>query len=164
MDTCMSKADVIRNDSDELMPLDSALSFGEFLRVVLRLRGGNAVRVTDMVDLREFVKKSLDTHREYMGQRLRLLEQEILGSRACPHEAPLSEHVDANTNNSAVSAMKQARDGTKGKRVFLVSENAEDVASWYPQHSTCSESCIFHGGSRTSAAIGFTATDSPAVL
>jgi voltage-gated sodium channel len=129
MDTCMSKADVIRNDSDELMPLDSALSFGEFLRVVLRLRGGNAVRVTDMVDLREFMKKSMDTHREYMGQRLRLLEQEILGSRACPHEAPLSEHIDANTNNSAVSAMKQARDGTMGKRVVLVSENAQDVAS-----------------------------------
>eukprot|EP00933_Yihiella_yeosuensis_P039485 TRINITY_DN3352_c2_g1_i1.p1 TRINITY_DN3352_c2_g1~~TRINITY_DN3352_c2_g1_i1.p1 ORF type:complete len:806 (+),score=130.17 TRINITY_DN3352_c2_g1_i1:105-2522(+) len=36
------------------------LSFGEFLEVVLRLRGGNAAMVTDIVELREYVRQRLD--------------------------------------------------------------------------------------------------------
>jgi len=36
------------------------LSFNEFLQVVLRLRGGNNATVTDIVDLREYVRQRLD--------------------------------------------------------------------------------------------------------
>jgi hypothetical protein len=63
---------------------EPVLSHQEFLRVVMRLRGSNASTVKDIVDLREFVKTSLDTHREYMGQLLRNvgnMEQEILDSQ-----------------------------------------------------------------------------------
>lgn len=36
------------------------LSFSEFLNVILRLRGGHSARVTDIVDLREYVRHRLD--------------------------------------------------------------------------------------------------------
>ncbi|CAJ1355534.1 unnamed protein product [Effrenium voratum] len=52
-------------DLDTNSPLPSArrlrkLSFQEFLEVVLRLRGGNSATVTDIVDLREYVRQRFD--------------------------------------------------------------------------------------------------------
>jgi voltage-gated sodium channel len=46
------------------------LTFDEVLLVVLRLRGSNAAKVTDMVDLREFVKNSFVTHRQWLETRI----------------------------------------------------------------------------------------------
>lgn len=40
------------------------LSFPEFLEVVLRLRGGNSATVTDIVELREYVRQRLDRFEE----------------------------------------------------------------------------------------------------
>jgi len=65
--------------------------FSQFLRVVLRLRQTNSAKVTDVVDLREFIKKGMETHREHMDQRLRVLEHQIQESFAvtgAPCKAP----------------------------------------------------------------------------
>jgi len=39
---------------------DRSLSFTEFIKAILRLRGANAATVMDMVDLREYVRRRLD--------------------------------------------------------------------------------------------------------
>lgn len=59
------------------------LSFQEFISLVFRLRGVNAVKVGDLVELREFVKQRLDKNKVFIKQRLDELE-EHLGMRDRP--------------------------------------------------------------------------------
>lgn len=51
---------------------DVSLSFAEFIKAILRLRGANAATVMDMVDLREYVGRRLDR----MDQRLDEVEEQ----------------------------------------------------------------------------------------
>merc|ERR1712110_1177019 len=53
------------------------ISFDEFIDIILRLRGGNASTVADMVFLREFMRGRLDALEEDM-----LLQRQILGTFA----------------------------------------------------------------------------------
>lgn len=48
-----------RVDNENSIPLKK-LSFAEFIEVVMRLRGGNNASVTDIVDLREYVRQRFD--------------------------------------------------------------------------------------------------------
>mmetsp|Transcript_45475 Transcript_45475/g.142560 ORF Transcript_45475/g.142560 Transcript_45475/m.142560 type:complete len:603 (+) Transcript_45475:178-1986(+) len=57
--------EVVKEDEDgeqvmEKVMEERTLTFGEFLEVVLRLRGQNSATVMDIVDLREYVRKRLD--------------------------------------------------------------------------------------------------------
>eukprot|EP00747_Dinoflagellata_sp_TGD_P085875 gnl/TRDRNA2_/TRDRNA2_163051_c1_seq2.p1 gnl/TRDRNA2_/TRDRNA2_163051_c1~~gnl/TRDRNA2_/TRDRNA2_163051_c1_seq2.p1 ORF type:complete len:143 (-),score=45.02 gnl/TRDRNA2_/TRDRNA2_163051_c1_seq2:237-665(-) len=52
-------ADFIFDDEDGG---DSELEFGQFMEVVLQLRGSNNATVKDIVDLRKFVKNCFDHH------------------------------------------------------------------------------------------------------
>lgn len=83
-DTYVSTPFVIPGDSFQQIPAQTCLSHGAFLQVVFRLRKANSVKVTDMVDLRQFIKQRLDTHREYVSQRFQLLERQLLGAPVAP--------------------------------------------------------------------------------
>lgn len=72
------------------------LSFSEFLEVVLRLRGGNSATVTDIVDLREYVRQRLDRMDWRLGgngpgqsgAHLRTLRTMKSSSAASPNKLP----------------------------------------------------------------------------
>mmetsp|Transcript_46989 Transcript_46989/g.105379 ORF Transcript_46989/g.105379 Transcript_46989/m.105379 type:complete len:831 (-) Transcript_46989:146-2638(-) len=53
------------------------LSWGEFFAVIMRLRGSNSAKVTDIVDLREYVTGGMFRQREYFSQRLEQLEGQL---------------------------------------------------------------------------------------
>mmetsp|Transcript_15373 Transcript_15373/g.48445 ORF Transcript_15373/g.48445 Transcript_15373/m.48445 type:complete len:551 (-) Transcript_15373:25-1677(-) len=72
-----------QEEDDSVVPAaQQDLTFAEFLAVVMRLRGGNSAKVTDVVELREFMKLRLDVQREYIGERLDSLERRTLSGQA----------------------------------------------------------------------------------
>mmetsp|Transcript_57859 Transcript_57859/g.188059 ORF Transcript_57859/g.188059 Transcript_57859/m.188059 type:complete len:704 (-) Transcript_57859:72-2183(-) len=52
---------------------DKEISFEDFMQMVLELRGTNTATVKDCVDLRKFIKKSMDSLDEAMAKRKRAL-------------------------------------------------------------------------------------------
>lgn len=56
---------------------EKEIPFKEFASIVFRLRGANAVRVGDLVELREFVKFRLNKNKDYVGQRLDALQGQL---------------------------------------------------------------------------------------
>jgi len=81
------------------------LTFSKFLRTVLRLRGGNSAKVTDVVDLRDFIKQKLETHRDYMDSRLNFLETELHafsgGATAVSKESQATLHKRSSGSNKS---------------------------------------------------------------
>eukprot|EP00403_Amphidinium_massartii_P021618 CAMPEP_0178394726 /NCGR_PEP_ID=MMETSP0689_2-20121128/12855_1 /TAXON_ID=160604 /ORGANISM="Amphidinium massartii, Strain CS-259" /LENGTH=854 /DNA_ID=CAMNT_0020015365 /DNA_START=71 /DNA_END=2635 /DNA_ORIENTATION=+ len=61
-------------DSMKSGPSERELKWDEFFSVILRFRGSNGAKVTDIVDLREYVTGGMQRQREYLSQRLEHLE------------------------------------------------------------------------------------------
>lgn len=59
-DSTQGPDDTTSGSATERMNVTQKLSFAEFLDVVLRLRGGNAATVTDIVELREYMRQRFD--------------------------------------------------------------------------------------------------------
>jgi len=78
-DTLFEDKDVVSNIDVDAAKKEEDLSFAEFLRVVLRLRGGNAVQVNDIVELREYMKHNWRHQQERYLSRVDTLEQNLFG-------------------------------------------------------------------------------------
>jgi len=109
--------------------------FSQFLRMVLRLRQTNSAKVTDVVDLREFIKKGMETHREHMDQRLRVLEhriQEAFAVTGAPCKVP-----EANAAPSLNARPKQ----TLATEELQMPDFRQDILKW--REATQSHSSSF---------------------
>eukprot|EP00931_Biecheleriopsis_adriatica_P041258 TRINITY_DN23605_c0_g1_i1.p1 TRINITY_DN23605_c0_g1~~TRINITY_DN23605_c0_g1_i1.p1 ORF type:complete len:704 (+),score=153.23 TRINITY_DN23605_c0_g1_i1:58-2169(+) len=72
-----------------------ALSFLEFLEIVLRLRGGNQATVSDAVEFREYLRQRLDRLEETWSKKLPPSKQQLINSADQPErQEPCSVHLD----------------------------------------------------------------------
>lgn len=93
------------------------LSFAEFLRAVLRLRGGNAVKVNDIVELREYMKINWRHQMESYTRRIDTLEQTVIDrlSSCAPAQAPAEPALPLKDNSldHVAELLREIRAGQK---------------------------------------------------